>query len=175
MSWRIEVKPSAEKQYLKLDRTTRRRIKAYLRELESADRPLLHLRLRPLTGKLKGDHRVRIGDWRVLLTPDREASVLHVYAILSGGDACFPRRRPCRCQYDACSKVFVGSTTQMVSGSAIREGRMVDLIYHSSYDPKSGAEAVEPVGLERRRVWSEPWPSTSRTRRLSDWPKRSLA
>ena len=27
MSWRIEVKPSAEKQYLKLDRPTRRRIK----------------------------------------------------------------------------------------------------------------------------------------------------
>jgi mRNA interferase RelE/StbE len=87
MSWRIEVKPSAEKQYLKLDRITRRRIKACLRELESADRPLLHSRLRPLTGKLKGDYRVRVGDWRVLLTPDRESSVLHVYAILPRGDA----------------------------------------------------------------------------------------
>ena len=31
MSWRIEVKPSAEKQYLKLDRPTRRRIKTILR------------------------------------------------------------------------------------------------------------------------------------------------
>ena len=30
MSWRIEVKPSAEKQYLRLDRTTRRRIKETL-------------------------------------------------------------------------------------------------------------------------------------------------
>ena len=87
MSWRIEVKPSAEKQYLKLDKTTRRRLKKALRELESADRPLLHPRLRPLTGQLKGDYRVRVGDWRVLLTPDREARVLYVYAVLPRGNA----------------------------------------------------------------------------------------
>jgi len=87
MSWRIEVKPAAEKQYLKLDATTRRRIKQTLLELESADRPLLHPRVRSLTGRLKGDFRVRIGSWRVLLTPDRESRVLHVYAILPRGDA----------------------------------------------------------------------------------------
>lgn len=87
MSWRIEVKPAAEKQYLKLDGTTRRRIKNVLYDLEIADRPLLHQRVRPLTGKLKGDYRVRVGSWRVLLTPDRESSVLHVYAILPRGDA----------------------------------------------------------------------------------------
>jgi mRNA interferase RelE/StbE len=82
MSWRIEVKPSAEKQYLKLDAPTRQRIKEALRELEGSDQPLMHPRVRPLTGKLKGDYRVRIGPWRVLLTPDRETRVLHVYAIL---------------------------------------------------------------------------------------------
>ena len=87
MSWRIEVKPSAEKQYLKLDRTTRRRIKKTLQDLEDAEQPLLHPRARPLTGKLKGDYRIRVGDWRVLLTPDRESKVLHVYAILPRGDA----------------------------------------------------------------------------------------
>ena len=37
MSWRVEVKPSAEKQYLRLDRTTRRRIKDTLHDLENAD------------------------------------------------------------------------------------------------------------------------------------------
>ena len=52
MSWRIEVKPSAEKQYLKLDRTTRRRIKETLLDLESTEQPLLHPRVRPLTGRL---------------------------------------------------------------------------------------------------------------------------
>ena len=74
MSWRIEVKPSAEKQYLRLDKPTRRRIK-----------PLLHPRVRPLTGRLKGDCRVRIGGWRILLTPDPELMRLFVYAVLPRG------------------------------------------------------------------------------------------
>ena len=87
MSWRIEVKPSAEKQYLKLDKPTRRRIKEALRELQDAEQPLQHPRVRPLTGKLKGDCRVRVGGWRLLLTPDRESRVLYVYAILPRGGA----------------------------------------------------------------------------------------
>ena len=86
-SWRIEIKPSAEKQYLKLDRKTRKRIKGALQDLEQEENPLLHPRVRPLTGKLKGDYRVRVGGWRVLFTPDRESRVLHVYAILPRGDA----------------------------------------------------------------------------------------
>jgi len=87
MSWRIEIKPSAEKQYLRLDATTRRRIKAALRELEGSEQPFLHPRLRPLTGQLKGDYRVRVGAWRILLTPNRDLKVLYVYAILPRGDA----------------------------------------------------------------------------------------
>jgi len=87
MSWRTEFKPSAEKQYLKLDRPTRRRIRATLGDLERAEQPLLHPRVRPLTGKLKGDYRVRVGGWRVLLTPDRESKMLFVYAVLPRGDA----------------------------------------------------------------------------------------
>jgi len=62
-SWRIEVKPSAEKQYLRLDRKTRERIKQALRDLESEDRPLLHRQVRPLTGRLKRDYRLRVGEW----------------------------------------------------------------------------------------------------------------
>jgi len=87
MSWRIEVKSSAEKQYLKLDVSTRRRIKEALRDLEAAAQPFLHPRVRPLTGRLKGDYRVRVGGWRILVTPDRDLRVLHVYAILPRGDA----------------------------------------------------------------------------------------
>jgi len=86
-NWRIEIKPSAEKQYLKLDSKTRQRIKDALGALEEEENALLHLRVRPLTGKLKGDYRVRVGDWRLLFIPDREAGVLHVYAILPRGDA----------------------------------------------------------------------------------------
>jgi mRNA-degrading endonuclease RelE of RelBE toxin-antitoxin system len=87
MSWPIEIKPSAEKQYLKLDRTTRRRIKAALQDLENAQQPLLHSRVRPLTGSLKSDYRVRIGSWRVLMTPSKDSKLLYVYAILPRGDA----------------------------------------------------------------------------------------
>lgn len=86
-SWRIEVKPSAEKQYLRLDRRTRQRIKDALRELESDENLLLHRRMRPLTGKLKGDYRLRVGEWRVLVTPDKAARRLFVYAILPRGGA----------------------------------------------------------------------------------------
>jgi mRNA interferase RelE/StbE len=87
MSWRIEVKPSAEKQYLKLDAPTRRRIKEALRDLEAAENPLLHPRMRPLTGALKGDYRLRIGGWRVLMSASREERTLRVYAILPRGNA----------------------------------------------------------------------------------------
>jgi mRNA-degrading endonuclease RelE of RelBE toxin-antitoxin system len=87
MTWRIEVKPAAEKQYLRLDGATRGRIKKALRELARSEAPLLHPRVKPLTGKLKGDCQVRVGDWRILVTPDREAMLRHVYAILPRGCA----------------------------------------------------------------------------------------
>lgn len=87
MIWRIEVKPTAEKQYLKLDRTTRQRVREALRDLERSPSPLLHPRVRPLTGKLKGDYRARVGSWRLLFTPDEAARVLYVYAILPRGGA----------------------------------------------------------------------------------------
>lgn len=87
MNWKIEVKPSAEKQYLRLDRTARRRLKESLREIEDSERPLLHPRVRPLSGRLHGRYRVRVGDWRIPLRPDRESRILHVYAILPRGGA----------------------------------------------------------------------------------------
>lgn len=87
MSWRIEVKPTAEKQYLKLDKSVRQRIQSALLELEQAENPLLHHAVRNLTGKLRGDYRLRVGDWRVLFTPDRTEKVIYVYAILPRGAA----------------------------------------------------------------------------------------
>ena len=87
MRWIIEVKPTAEKQYLKLDKTVRQRIQNALLELEQAENPLLHHAVRNLTGKLKGDYRLRVGDWRVLFTPDRAEKMIHMYAILPRGNA----------------------------------------------------------------------------------------
>ena len=87
MSWRIEVKPAAERQYLSLDANMRRRIKEALRELETQDDPLRHPNVRALTGKLKGDYRLRVGGWRILFTPRREAKTLFVFAVLPRGKA----------------------------------------------------------------------------------------
>ena len=87
MSWKIEVKPTAEKSYLKLDKRTRRRIKESLLELEKSENPLMHPKVRPLIGKLRGDYRLRVGGWRVLFTPDKDQKIIYVYAILPRGDA----------------------------------------------------------------------------------------
>jgi mRNA interferase RelE/StbE len=87
MSWKVEVKPTAEKYYLKLDKKMRKRVKKSLLELEKSENPLSHPQVRPLTGKLQGDYRLRVGDWRVLFTPDRDAKMLYVFAILPRGDA----------------------------------------------------------------------------------------
>lgn len=86
-TWRIEVKPSAEKRFHKLDKTTRRRILEALREIEEAEYPLRHAQVRALTGELLGDYRLRVGDWRILFTPDTATKTLHVYAIVPRGEA----------------------------------------------------------------------------------------
>ncbi len=87
MNWKIEVKPTAEKYYLKLDKKTRTRMKEALRELENTDDPLLHPNVRALTGKLRGDFRLRVGKWRVLFTPHIEKKILYVFAIVPRRDA----------------------------------------------------------------------------------------
>lgn len=87
MNWTIEIKPSAEKQYLLLDKKARQRIKAALRALEAAEIPLRRESVRALTGPLKGDYRMRVGGWRILFTPDKKAKVLQIYAILPRGKA----------------------------------------------------------------------------------------
>jgi len=87
MNWKIEVKPTAEKYYLKLDKKTRTRMKEALRELEKTDDPLLNPNVRALTGKLRGDFRLRVGKWRVLFTPHIERKIICVFAIVPRGDA----------------------------------------------------------------------------------------
>ena len=82
MSWRIEVKAAAEKAYMKLDRETRQRVKKALLQLEASDDPFASANVRALTGQLRGDYRLRVGDLRVLFTPIKEERIISVYAIL---------------------------------------------------------------------------------------------
>ncbi|RJP34455.1 MAG: hypothetical protein C4536_02660 [Actinobacteria bacterium] len=65
MNWQIEVKPTAERQYRKLDRKTRVRTKETLYSLEKAPNPLHHKDVRALTGELHGDWRLRVGGWAI--------------------------------------------------------------------------------------------------------------
>lgn len=85
MSWRIEVKPSAEKQYLKLDRKTRGKIRKALARLQGSESFALQPHVKALSGKLRGDYRLRVGEWRVLFQPDKSGRILHVYAIIPRG------------------------------------------------------------------------------------------
>jgi mRNA interferase RelE/StbE len=87
MNWKIEVKPTAEKQYSRLDKNTRERIKKALQDLEREENPLLHHNVRPLTGQLEGDYRLRVGTWRILMTPEKQNRIIHVYAILPRGNS----------------------------------------------------------------------------------------
>jgi mRNA-degrading endonuclease RelE of RelBE toxin-antitoxin system len=87
MNWKIEIKPTAEKQYLRLDKKTRRKIKVALDKLKRDEKPLFHENVRPLTVQLKGDYRLGIGDWRLLFTADKERKVIYFCAILPRGDA----------------------------------------------------------------------------------------
>ncbi|HDR16632.1 MAG TPA: type II toxin-antitoxin system RelE/ParE family toxin [Desulfobacteraceae bacterium] len=87
MSWKIEIKPSAEKQYLKLDKKTRKQIRESLTDLEKQNDPFLHKNVRALTGEFRGDYRLRVGKWRILFTPDKQSKILFVYAILPRSDA----------------------------------------------------------------------------------------
>ena len=87
MPWRIEVKPTAEKYYLKLDKKARQRIKKALQELEKEENPLFHHNVKPLTGQLQGDYRLRVGDWRLLFSADNAGKIIYIYAILPRGEA----------------------------------------------------------------------------------------
>lgn len=83
MSWTIEIKPTAVKSYKKLDKESKKRIKKALTELKDSENPLKNNNTKMLSGKLKGDYRTKIGDYRILFTPDVKKQILYVYAILS--------------------------------------------------------------------------------------------
>jgi mRNA-degrading endonuclease RelE of RelBE toxin-antitoxin system len=55
--------------------------------LEQEGNPLLHHDVKALTGQLQGDYRLRVEDWRILFTPDKDKKIIYVYAVLPRGDA----------------------------------------------------------------------------------------
>jgi|SaaInl4_135m_RNA_FD_contig_71_218687_length_651_multi_2_in_0_out_0_2 mRNA interferase RelE/StbE len=82
MCWKIELKPTAAKSYQKLEPQLRVRIKASLADLQNTSDPLRAKGVKALVGNLKGDYRIRLGEWRALFTPHTKEGILYVYAIL---------------------------------------------------------------------------------------------
>lgn len=64
MAWKINFLPSASKEFKKLDKTTARRILAYLKEVAQLEDPTQ--RGKALTGNLSGYWRYRVGDYRII-------------------------------------------------------------------------------------------------------------
>lgn len=64
MAWTIDFTEKSERQLSKLDKSTKRQIVSYLRELERLEDP--RSRGKALTGKLRGLWRYRVGDYRLV-------------------------------------------------------------------------------------------------------------
>jgi mRNA interferase RelE/StbE len=80
--WRVEITPPARRDLRRLDAPVRRRV------LDALDRLVGD----PPTGdvvKLQGrdEHRLRVGDWRVLIRLDHEQFAIHVLRMLPRGRA----------------------------------------------------------------------------------------
>lgn len=80
--WRIEVKQRAKKDLTRLDVPVRRRIVKAARKL--AENPHSGS-LRKLSGR--PESRLRVGDWRVLVTLDEDTRTVEVQRVLPRGRA----------------------------------------------------------------------------------------
>ena len=86
MTWRVRVSSKAESYYLRLDNATRARVKKELEVLSEFDNPADHQDVKPLTGKLKGFYRLRVGKYRVIFSLLKETRTVAVVAIAPRGD-----------------------------------------------------------------------------------------
>lgn len=84
-NWEIILTKPSEKIYEKTDKETKKRLNNCFEELEKD--PLYGINIKPLTGKLKGLYRYRVGDWRVIYRIFRETKVVEIIAILPRGNA----------------------------------------------------------------------------------------
>lgn len=84
-NWKVEVFPEAEKFLKRLDRKKRKLIISHLKEMENLQNPLLHPNVLPLTGKLKGFYRLRVGKYRIIFELLNKRKVIAVHIIASRG------------------------------------------------------------------------------------------
>jgi mRNA interferase RelE/StbE len=85
--WRVELSRNSIKYLKKLDKSISQRILRSLEKLETTENLLAHKDVRSLSGKLKGFHRLRVGDFRLIFELDRKDKRIGVHVIVSRGDA----------------------------------------------------------------------------------------
>lgn len=86
-NWSVELSRDSLKYLKKLSRNKAQRILGSLERLESVENPTFHKDVKPLTGKLKGYYRLRVGDYRLILEMDRDKKRIGVLVIVPRGDA----------------------------------------------------------------------------------------
>jgi mRNA-degrading endonuclease RelE of RelBE toxin-antitoxin system len=86
-NWNVELSKRALKHLERLGQKNRNRILRNLEELEGMNNPLLHRNVKPLIGKLRGFHRLRLGDFRIIFELDRKKRRIGIHIIVSREDA----------------------------------------------------------------------------------------
>ena len=86
MNWIVKFSSQAEKYYSSLPSNTRKKIKIKLKELEEQRFPLFYSGVKPLTGKLKGFYRLKIGKFRIIFYLIEEEKIIAVVNIYPRGD-----------------------------------------------------------------------------------------
>lgn len=81
----VRLTPQAENSYRKLDKVVRGRIDAVFLRFQSGE--FTSNNITALRGKLKGYVRYRMGDWRIVFSVDRRASVVWIASITTRGGA----------------------------------------------------------------------------------------
>lgn len=84
-AWEIVLTKPAKRVYDKAPRDIKGRLEGCFEELEN--NPIHGMNIRPLTGRLKGLIRYRVGDWRVIYRLFKERKTVEIVAILPRGDA----------------------------------------------------------------------------------------
>jgi mRNA interferase RelE/StbE len=86
-NWSVNLTRSSLKDLQRLEKPVRTRILARLEELGAAENPLRHKDIRPLEGKLEGFHRLRVGEFRLIIEFDETNKLIGAHAIVTRGKA----------------------------------------------------------------------------------------
>lgn len=86
-NWKVELSKDSLKYLKKSDKKTSQRLLTSLESLEASEHPLSHKDVRPLVGKLRGFHRLRVGEFRLIFELDSANKRIGVLLIIPRGNA----------------------------------------------------------------------------------------